>query len=1043
MRLITFILLFLAPFYLAAQGTFVSKGSGDWKSKSTWDLVSGSDPNGVPDSNDNVTIQSGHTVTISNNEDGNNLTFNGGTIAFNSNRALTLGGNVTVTASSSITGYSNSHEFIVEGTLNVGSGNTLSVGAIKFEIQGASTINGTLAISGYSAKPRNFGNVTINVGGSMTCSGADAYTFNGDLINNGTFTGTSYGTTFDFTSTSGTFGGSSVLSFNSLILNSPASYTNNGNLQVLSSMSGTGSFTNGAGGQLELQNSGPFTVSTFNASATGNTITYTGYGNPTAFSGNYYNLVLNKSSGSLSFGSSLTVSNNLTVKSGILQVNAVTLTIGNNLVLEGGEFTPDNGSAVVNIGGDFLGTGGQYDHNNGDVNVTGNVNITGTEFLFNGASSTLDAGSFTMNNAAITFGSGAITTTGGFTLNGTSNLIVNNASATLSVGGLFSLVNGTTNFSAGTFSAGSISVAAGKELVLGNIPTTVTGATTVNGTITFNSSGSAKNFNSILVNSGGSWAVTQPNNFTVSGDITNNGSFTNPSYGSSIYSLTKSSGTIGGSEALSIRDILINSPASYTNNTDLTVGGTLNGTGTFINGATGTLRYQGDNSGGSNFTISNFTASATGNTVVYGAASSSQRWKATTNGYYNVTVNFTGTGDYQRLQLASNIRVNGTLNIIAGDPLLNNYNLELGSSASITGGSATDYIRRNSSGVVRKYYSGTGGAIFLPIGDVNNYSPITSFTLSGGSVSGGAYIDFSVTDAVHPQMNAPNKASGGDDADTVATAYISRYWTVSGSGITGPEFSATYKYIDDDVTGTESNMVAALRRTKEGTMGPVLDWKNAGTVNPSTNTVSMDSGDGFGDMYAMDDEQTRLPIVLLSFTADVYKSTVLLKWSTASEIDNDFFTIERSSNGAEFEPILYIPGKGTSEETNNYVAVDNTPISGRSYYRLKQTDFNGSFDYSEMKSVSYKTGTARVPNFTVYPNSVLAGQTINIRPEGEFTDETAVIQVFSISGNRVLEYNFQLSNQASFEIPQDVQTGYYVLTVTGSSFKKSFKIIIK
>ncbi|WP_323756257.1 T9SS type A sorting domain-containing protein [Roseivirga sp.] len=1027
-------------FSMDAQSVFETSSSGDWNKNSTWNLVSGSGK--TPGAGDNAIIQAGHTVTVKLNEDINNVTLNGGTISINDFRSLTVSGNVTTTASSSIPGYSENQVFVVNGTLNVSSGRTLTVGAIKFEIQGASTINGTLAISGYGAKPRDFGNITINSGATMTVAGADLYTFNGNITNNGTFTANDQ-TEFRFAKSGGTIGGSNVMSMYKVVFNSPASYTNNGKLTVRNDMSGTGSFTNGAGGELELQNTGPFTVSTFSASATGNTVTYTGYGSPTAFSGNYYNLVLNKSSGSLNFGSSLTVSNNLTVKSGILQVNAVTLTIGNNLVLEGGEFTPDNGSAVVNIAGNVIGTGGQYDHNNGDVNVTGNVNISGTEFLFDGASSTLDAGSFTMNNAAITFSSGAITTTGGFTLNGTSNLIVNNASATLSVGGLFSLVNGTTNLSAGTFSAGSISVAAGKELVLGNIPTTVTGTTTVNGTITFNASGSAKNFNSILVNSGGSWAVTQPNNFTVSGNITNNGSFTDPGYGTSIYTLTNSSGTIGGSSALSIRDILINSPASYTNTANLTVAGSLNGTGTFINGATGTLRYQGDNSGGSNFTISNFTASASGNTVVYGAASSSQRWKTTTNGYDNVTINFTGTGDYQRLQLVSNIRVNGTLNIIAGDPLLNSYNLELGTSASITGGSATEYIRRNSTGVVRKYYSGTGGSIFLPIGDVNNYSPITDFTLSGGTVGGGAYIDFSVTDAVHPQMNAPNKASGGDDADTVATAYISRYWTVSGSGITGPSFSATYKYIDDDVTGTESNMVAALRRTKEGTMGPVLDWKNAGTVNPSTNTVSMDSGDGFGDMYAMDDEQTRLPIVLLSFTTEVSKSTVLLKWSTASELDNDFFTIERSRNGVDFEPILYVPGKGTSEVTNNYVTVDGSPISGRSYYRLKQTDFNGQFDYSEMKSVLYKSDKITTPNFTVYPNSVLAGQTINIRPEGEFVDETAIIQLLSIAGQRVLEYNFQLSKEASFEIPQDVQAGYYVLSVTGSSFKKSFKIIIK
>ena len=1047
MRFITFTitLFLLCHFPTFAQAVFETAGSSTWNSTSSWTLISGTDADGIPDSNDNVTIKSGHSIRITTNEAANNLVFSGGTIAFNSTRTLTVNGNVTMTASSEISGYNNAHIFRVLGSLNVSTGNTLTVGAIKFEIQGASTVSGTLAISGYGAKPRDFGDLTINSGATMTVGGQDLYTFNGNVTNNGTFTANDQ-TEFRFAKSGGIIGGSGVMSMYKVVFNSPASYTNNGNLAVRSTMSGTGSFTNGAGGNLELQNGGPFTVSTFNASATGNTITYTGYGSPTSFSGNYYNLVLNKSSGTLSFGSSLSVLNDLTIQDGILQVNAVTLTIGNDLTIEDGEFTPDNGSAVVNIGGDFIGTGGQYDHNNGDVNVTGVVDISGTEFLFSGASSTLDAGSFSMNNAAITFSSGTITTSGNFTLNGTSNLIVNNAAATLSVGSQFSLVNGTTNLSAGNFSAGSILVAASKELVIGNVPTTVSGTTTVNGTITFNSSGSAKNFSSILVNSGGLWAVTQPNNFTVSGNITNNGSFTSPGYGTSIYTLSSTSGSLNGSGSLSLRDILINTPAVYTNNTDLTVGASLNGSGTFINGSGGTLRYQGDNSGGSNFTVSNFTASATGNTVVYGAASSSQRWRATTstnNDYYNVTLNFTGTGDYQRLQLVNNVRVNGTLNIVNGDPVLNTYNLELASGASVTGGSATNYIRQNSSGTIRKYYSATGESISLPMGDTDDYSPITNFTLSGGTLGVNPFVSFGVTDAVHPNRNTDNTGSGGDDDGTAAVSYISRYWTVSGSNISDPEFSATYQYVDADVTGTESDMVAALRRTRTGGMGPVLDWKEAGTVNPTTNTVSLNSGDGFGDMYAMDNTDSRLPIVLLSFIAERSELGVKLKWVTTSEINNDFFTVERSVNGIDFEPILYVQGKGTSEETNTYETLDDSPLLGRSYYRLKQTDFNGAFDYSEIKMVELNSTQDETPSFSVYPNSVLAGQTLNLKTKGKPVEKSVLLEMKSLNGTTIFQRNFQLSKEETIEVPAGLESGYYILRILSHDLNKTFKIMVE
>ncbi|MGW8123081.1 beta strand repeat-containing protein [Roseivirga echinicomitans] len=1032
---ITFTLLFIFHLHLTAQGNFITLSSGEWKSKSTWKLVSGSDPNGVPDANDNVIIEPGHTVTISGNEDANNLIFNGGTIAFNSNRTLTLNGDVTMMASSSITGYSNSHVFKVLGNLEVSREKKLTVGAIKFEIQGTSTIRGDLEISGYGAKPRDFGDLTIFSGGSMKVAGQDLYTFNGSVTNNGTFSATDQ-TEFRFTKNGGTIGGTGNMNMYKVVFNTPASYTNNGDLTVRSTMSGTGSFTNGAGGKLELQNGGPFTVSTFNASATGNTITYTGYGNPTSFSGDYYNLILNKSSGSLSFGSSLSVLNNLTVKSGILQVNAVTLSIGNNLIIEGGEFTPDNASAVVNIGGDFIGTGGQYDHNNGDVNVTGAVSITGTEFLFSGASSTLDAGSISLTNSALTLGSGTITTVGNFTLAGTSALTANGA--TINVGGLFSLVNGTANFSAGNFSAGAIAVASGKELIIGNVPTLVAGAVTLNGTLTFNSSGSTKTVGSILVNSGGTWAVTQPNNFTVSGNITNNGSFTSPSYGSSIYTLTNTSGTIGGTGSLSLRDILINSPASYTNNSpDLIVGASLNGTGTFINGAGAKLTYQGDNSGGSNFTIANFNASATGNTVVYGASSSSQQWKASTGAnkdYYNVTLNFTGTGDYQRLQMVSNIRVNGTLNIIAGDPVLNTYNLELAAGASITGGNATDYIRQNSSGLIRKYYSSTGGLLYLPMGDGTNYSPITNFTLSAGTLGANPYINFSVTDAVHPNRNTDNTAAGGDDIGTAAVAYLSRYWTVSGNDITSPQFSASYQYIQADVVGTESDLVATLRRHK----GSVLDWKNAGTVNPTTNTVSMDSGDGFGDLYAMDDQMTRLPIVLLSFKASPAIGAVNLKWVTAIEENNQFFTIERSADGKKFEPILYVDGAGTTETFRTYTATDLFPIHGRSYYRLKQTDFNGQFEYSEVISVAF--GGNNVFDFGMKGNLIEAGERLRVWYQN--ASERPRLVVRNLKGEMLVDREL-MAEITEIDETGTLPSGIYLLTVMHFGKMETKKFIIR
>jgi hypothetical protein len=1030
---------------LSAQAVFVSANSGNWNSSGTWTLVSGSDANGRPDSDDDVTIQSGHTITVSRDEACNNFTFDNGSISYSGNKTVLVGGDVVVSATSTINGYSENQVFEVAGFLTVNSGVTLNVSANKFDITGATTVNGTLAISGYGAKPRDFGDLTINSGGTMTVGGQDLYTFNGNVTNNGTFTANDQ-TEFRFASTGGTISGANPMSMYKVVFDSPGSYTNKGNFIVRNDLTGTGSFTNGLGGNLELQNSGPFTVSTFSASVTGNTITYTGYGNPTAFSGDYYDLILNKSSGSLSFGSSLSILNNLTIDSGILQINNVTLTVGNNVNLNMGELSPDNVSAILNIGGDLNVSDGEYDHNNGDVNITGVFNVTGGNVFLNGISSTVDAGSISLQNVALTLSQGALTSTSTFDLAAGTSLTANGAA--ISASGSFNMNGGSANFTGGSLSAGALSVAAGLEIFINAVNLNVTGQATLNGTLTFNSSTGTKSVGSILVNDTGIWNVTQPLNITVAGNITNNGVFTgDPGYGTSLYTLTSTSGAISGSNNLSIRDILINSPASYTNgSTNLAVGGSLDGTGDFINGAGATLKYQGDNSTGSNFTIANFTASAIGNTVEFGHQSASQQWRATSsanNDYYNVTLNFTSTGDFQRLQLVNNVRVNGTLNIIAGDPVMNTYTLELGTDANVTGGSATEYIRQNSTGFIRKYYASTGAALYLPIGDNTNFSPINNFTLNSGTLGANPYIDFGVTDANHPDRNTDNTAAGGDDDGTVAVAYISRYWTTAGNDISNPAYEAELQYIDADVTGTESDMIAALRRPITVGMSTFDDWLVAGTVNATTNRVLINKGDNFGNMYAMDNTMARLPIMLMSFEAKRVNRKVELRWETASEYNNEFFTIERSMDGQMFESILDIKGAGNSSSTLEYTAVDLDEIVGRVYYRLKQTDFNGTFDYSEIISLNLLSVAEGKPLIKLFPNAVQAGGELNIVIQNRNGSSTYQLDMISLNGVSVLRRSFKIDQNAILNLPLDLKPGYYLIKISNSILSKTERIIVR
>lgn len=995
------IFLLLATSMSFSQAVFRSASGGSWNSASLWTRISGTDADGIPDANDDVFIQSGHTVTINSASACKNLTFTGGTISFNSTVTLAIGGNVSVTNSSAINGYNNNHVFQVAGGLTVPSGRTLNVGAVNFTINGTTQVSGNLSISGYGAKPRNFDDIIINSGGAMTCTGQDAYTFKGDFTNNGTFTANSFGTTFAFTSSSGTIGGSGLISFFDVSFNSPANYTNEGNLQIRNSMSGTGTFTNGNGGQMELQNGGPFTVSTFDASATGNTITYTGFGDPTGFSGSYYNLNLNKSSGSLQFSGSPSILNDLTIQNGIFQVGAITVSIGNDIKLEGGEFTPDNSSGVTHIGGDFNISGGEYDHNNGQVNVSGNMLIDGGASIFTGTS-------------------------------------------TLNITGALDHSAGTIQWQGGTASAASYTVSEGVVSTVNGGSLNISGLLQLDGTMTFSNTGGSKTFGSVLVNANGNWNVTQPNNVTINGDITNNGTFTaDPGYGTSLYTLSGLSGTISGTDTLRIRDIVINSPASYSNEGVLRVGNTFTGTGTFANGVGASFIYAGNNSSGTNFTLSNFDASATNNTVVYAALNSNQRWKATSsanNDYYNVVIQ-TSTGDYQHIDLASNIRVNGTLSIVEGFVRLNSFDLEFGNDAVITGGDASNYIKINGTGVIRQYLSSAGAALNYPLGDNNNYSPITSFTLNSASFGHEPYIDIDVIDANHPNRNTGNLAQGGNDDGVTANDFISRYWSLNGNDLANPNYDVSYQYIDGDITGTEANMIAALYGQPNG--ASFNDWKDVGSVNAVNNTATMNSATYWGDLYAMDNNLDRLPVELISFKANGRSGSIMLDWITASEENNDYFILERSIDAIQFNELGKIAGHGTTSADQHYSFEDDFPINGRAFYRLKQIDLNGQFHYSEVITVYYQAETQKEVSIKLYPNPVQKHKLLNIELGDFKSTDQAIIKILGINGDVCLLTEWSTIREHQLDV-SNLSSGIYLVHVTlkdGTRFSK--KIILE
>lgn len=146
-----------------------------------------------------------------------------------------------------------------------------------------------------------------------------------------------------------------------------------------------------------------------------------------------------------------------------------------------------------------------------------------------------------------------------------------------------------------------------------------------------------------------------------------------------------------------------------------------------------------------------------------------------------------------------------------------------------------------------------------------------------------------------------------------------------------------------------------------------------------------------------------LPVELLEFNAVIRDNSVKLAWSTASEKDNMGYDLERSADGNNWSAIGFIPGKGTSNHRMDYFFEDKKPITGVNYYRLKQMDNNGKFEYSPIVVADTHKGDQP---FDVFPNPSKSGLItvkITCQEEGD-----ANLEVYDQTGIRVFYKNIQL-----------------------------------
>ena len=168
---------------------------------------------------------------------------------------------------------------------------------------------------------------------------------------------------------------------------------------------------------------------------------------------------------------------------------------------------------------------------------------------------------------------------------------------------------------------------------------------------------------------------------------------------------------------------------------------------------------------------------------------------------------------------------------------------------------------------------------------------------------------------------------------------------------------------------------------------------------------------------------------------------MILNWETAAELNNDRFEIEWSEDGSSFIYIGEVAGNGTTDFRNAYRFIDDQPLPGINYYRFRQVDYDGQFEYSPIIAVIVQEFFEEV-TFKVYPNPVTEGK-FNINLDGFRVGEEVVLSVMNMSGQKVFNQRIEASDEdQEIYLPQDTPRGIYTIIYQFRNQLKSDKLLI-
>jgi hypothetical protein len=964
--------------------TLYSRVTGDWGTNGTWSSVAlgGVTCGCTPDENTNVVIGNGHTISITNDANAIDVTVqNASTLQWTSNnRSLTIerGGDVVVNSGGSITRASAAGSSIL----------------IDNPFTNKFTVNGSLSVE------------DINI------SAAAAVTF-----------------------TNGT--GSITLS-DDLLMAASASVSNS--------------------------HAGTFTVSDDIAMAGSNTFTNSG---PITAG----DIAMNGASSTFTNGSTVTAGRIFFDDDNNTFTNNATVTLSTGILVNQNN---DDGNTVTNNSTLTINGATSIDAANGDLNInnSGTIDQAGTFANASASSSYKNLSNAIWKYKAVT----ATAPPAALDCSASGNIFNYEGAGNQGVLGttyhhIYFKTSGTKTTSASLTANGNLTIQDAAIYNASTFTTALAGNWSVLNTASFTEATSTVNFNG-AAQTISNWSGTETfYNLTLSGsgtkssantlDVDNNLSIS----GTAQLDRTSHDFTVGGNWSVTST----NADPFLEGTRKVTLDGTTQAITTVL--AAGETFFDLDISNSGNKTVSN-QVNITNNLSLGGTAQLTASAAINIGGNWTVTssnanpfvegtqtVTFNGTADQTitnkiaagetfnnlvlnkntgRLLLATggnstDINVAGTMTFTSGLMITTaTESLTFNSGSAVSGGSASSFV----DGPVRKL----GNTNFtFPTGDgTDKWARIGITGLGGGA---NATTMFTAQYYFNAHADTDLAAGGGLQrisaveywdlirSGTSANGQVVLFWeNATRSGITS---NSQTNLVVARYTGADWTATGNLARTSSG---------SSGTVTSAAVATGNFLAFTFGSNVAL--PTNPLPVEVDAFDADLVNNQVSLSWSTQTEKNNSYFTIERARNTEEFFPIGKVAGNGTSSDHHQYNFIDNDPLEGRSYYRLRQTDYDGKSSYHpELKVINYIISS---PLLEIYPNPA-SNKFINIRIKG-LADPTEVpIQIFNQQGSKILEMLLAPDEDGSIETELDMQNtvpaGLYIIKA-GKTLQLNRKLVV-